>query len=184
MAELNSPFPQLETDRLLLRQVTPADTEAIFRIFSDDEVTRYYDLISFSSPEQAQRLIARLNERFEQGEGIRWGIFQKATGQLIGTCGYNGWVRTSYRASIGYDLARSAWGQGFMTEALQAVLRYGFDTLEINRVEALVLPGNVQSMRVLEKLGFQAEGNRRGYGYWKNQFWDLYCFSLLRSDWP
>lgn len=183
MAELSNPFPLLKTDRLLLRQLAPADAEAVFQIFSDGEVTRYYDIDAFSGLEQAQRLIARLNERFEHGEGIRWGIVQKATGQFIGTCGYNGWVRTSYRASIGYDLARSAWGQGFMTEALQAVLRYGFDTMALNRVEALVIPGNIQSMRVLEKLGFQAEGIRRGYGYWKDRFWDLYCLSLLRSDW-
>jgi ribosomal-protein-alanine N-acetyltransferase len=70
-----------------------------------------------------------------------------------------------------------------MPEALQAILRYGFDTLNLYRVEALVIPGNTQSLRVLQKLGFQEEGLRRGYGYWKNQFWDLHCFSLLKSDW-
>jgi [ribosomal protein S5]-alanine N-acetyltransferase len=182
MAELRDIFPNLETERLLLRQMRPTDAEAIFQIFSDDEVTRYYDLATFTSLEQAQRLIARINERFEREEGLRWGIVRKDSGRLIGTGGYNGWVRSSHRASIGYDLARSAWGQGFMPEALQAILEYGFETLNLYRVEALVVPGNLQSMHVLHKLGFQEEGRRRSYGYWKNQFWDLHCFSLLKSD--
>ena len=65
MVALSDSFPNLETERLLLRQLTPTDAEAIFQIFSDDEVTRYYDLATFTGLEQAQRLIARINERFE-----------------------------------------------------------------------------------------------------------------------
>lgn len=184
MAELSGAFPILETPRLLLRQMMPEDAAAVYQIFADEEVTRYYDLDTFTNLEQAQRVITRINERFERGEGLRWGIIQKEDGRLIGTGGYNGWVRPSYRASIGYDLARPAWGQGFMPEALRAMLRYGFETLNLYRVEALVVPGNSQSVRVLQKLGFQEEGLRRSYGYWKNQFWDLHCFSLLKSEWP
>jgi ribosomal-protein-alanine N-acetyltransferase len=69
-----------------------------------------------------------------------------------------------------------------MAEALQTMLAYGFSTLKLHRIEALVVPGNERSVRVLEKLGFQEEGVLRGYGFWNDKFWDLRCFSLLAGD--
>ena len=119
-----------------------------------------------------------MQQRFEQGEGIRWGIVRRADGQLIGTCGYNRLFKRHFRGIIGYDLGRAYWGQDYMAEALRTMLAYGLATLNLHRIEALVMPGNERSVRVLEKLGFQEEGILRGYGFWKDQFWDLRCFSL------
>ncbi len=177
-------FPHLETERLVLRQLTPTDAPAVFTIFGDAAVTRYYDLATFTGVEQAQQWIASTTERFQQGTSIRWAIVHKADGRVVGTCGYPLLHARNRRGMIGYDLARTAWRQGIASEAVRAVIRYGFGPLSLHRIEALVMRENIASVRVLEKLGFVEEGVLRDYGYWNGAFWDLRCFSLLVTDVP
>ena len=181
--EIYAEFPHLETKNLVLRDLRPEDVQAVFCIFSDDEVTRYYDLDTFQSMGQARDLIERFNSRFLNQVGIRWGIARKdAPGTIIGTCGYNIWVQPNCRAVIGYDLARAHWRQGVMTEALGAVLRFGFENMSLNRVEAAIFPANTSSHRLLKKLGFQQEGALREYEFLKGEFVDLVMYSLLRKE--
>jgi [ribosomal protein S5]-alanine N-acetyltransferase len=174
-------FPQLETRNLILREMRPADAAAVFQIFADDEVTRYYDLATLTSIEQASQLIARQAERFTQQAGLRWGITQKGHDTVIGTCGYM-FHKPSFRAELGYDLAQPYWGCGIMSEALQAIIRFGFEKLAVNRFQALVMPGNVASVKLLQKLGFQEEGVLREYAHFKEASHDLHCFSLLKKE--
>ncbi|MCI0398439.1 MAG: GNAT family N-acetyltransferase [Chloroflexi bacterium] len=175
-------FPILETPRLRLRPMVPADVEAVFGIFADDEVTRFYDLETFTSREQAAALIARQAERFGQGQAIRWGITRREEDVVIGTCGVF-LSRHNWQGELGYDLARPYWRQGIMAEALAAVIGYGFQTLLLNRFQALVIPGNTASEELLRKLGFQEEGILREYAFFKGRFYDLRCFSLLKREW-
>ncbi|MEA3336978.1 MAG: GNAT family protein [Chloroflexota bacterium] len=175
------PFPDLETERLTLRQMAPADAAAVLRIFGDPKVTQYYDLEPLRSLDKALALIERQAERFELGTGIRWGIATKSAGDLIGTCGFH-LFSPGYRAGIGYELAQAYWRQGFMTEALRAMFRYGFHIRELHRLEALVMPGNMPSRRLLTKLGFTNEGLLREYAFFRGAFHDLFCFSLLSHE--
>src|SRR5438067_11711133 len=115
-------FPELETKRLILRQIRPEDARAIFRIFSHEEVTRYYDMETFTSVEQAQQLIARMAERFRNKERMRWGITLKGEDAVIGTCGYPVWEKGRFMGGIGYDLAREYWHRGITSEAVRAML--------------------------------------------------------------
>jgi ribosomal-protein-alanine N-acetyltransferase len=173
-------FPRLETQRLVLRELQPSDVQAIFGIGSDDEVMHFYDLDTFQLPEDASAFIGRQRARYERESGIRWGIVRKEGEEVIGWCGY---VVGSYRrAELGYALARDAWGQGLMTEAVRAVVGFAFETTQINRLEATTHLGNGASARVLEKLGFVPEGLLREFGYWRGQFHDLRMHSLLRKD--
>ena len=126
VAKVTDDFPRLETDRFILRRMTPGDAESIFHIFADDEVTKFYDVASFTSIDQARELIEQNLERFARGEGIRWAIARKEDDILIGTCGYNDLYKTSRRGIIGYDLARAYWGKGIITEALRVMVRDGF----------------------------------------------------------
>lgn len=174
-------FPPLETRTLLLRELRPEDAEAIYRLYSDDEVTRYYDLDTFSSRRQALDLINRQLLRFRKGEAIRWGIASRENDIVIGTVGYVV-EKSNAQAGLGYDLAKPYWRRGIMTEALQIVIHYGFSSLRLNRIQALVIPGNVASIRLLEKLGFHEEGLLREYGFFKGRFHDLHCFSLLKRE--
>jgi ribosomal-protein-alanine N-acetyltransferase len=173
-------FPEIETENLILREILPDDAEAIFRIFSDDEVTRYYDLSTYTTIEQAYELIDFFDESFELERAIRWGITRKSDGLLVGTCGYV-WLRT-YRGEIGYELARPYWRQGIMTEAVDAIVDFGFRELGLNRIEALTMVDNAASVALLRKVGFVQEGILRQHDYFKGKFHDMRLFALLRDD--
>ncbi len=173
-------FPEIETERLLLREILPEDAPAIFRLFSSEQVTRYYDLVTYTDLRQAEELIDFFDESFELERAIRWGITRKADGALMGTCGYV-WLRT-YRGEIGYDLHPDYWGQGYMQEALDAIVDFGFSEFGLNRVEALVMLENDASARVLRGLGFQEEGVLRQHDFFKDAFHDMRLFALLAQD--
>jgi ribosomal-protein-alanine N-acetyltransferase len=161
--------------------MVPADAEDVMRIFGDPEVTRFYDLETFGDIAQAAALIERIQERHELGTAVRWGIARQADDRVIGTCGYH-FDQDPHRAEIGYDLAQAFWRQGIMTEALAAMLAHGFEDLGLNRIAALVLPGNVASDRLLRRLGFSEEGTLREYAYFRGRFHDLRCYSLLKRE--
>jgi ribosomal-protein-alanine N-acetyltransferase len=176
-------FPALATDNLVLRELRPADAPRVLELFSDPEVTRYYDLDLFSTIEEACQLVDRFIQRFAKQIGIRWAIAESNNpDDLVGTCGYNIWIQASKRAVLGFDLARTHWNRGIMTEALTAVLQFGFEKMALNRVEALVITGNEASCRLLGKLGFQKEGTLRQYELVKGRYVDMEMFSILGED--
>jgi ribosomal-protein-alanine N-acetyltransferase len=178
-------FPQLETERLLLRELKSTDAEAMYRYLSDPEVTRYLATQPHRSLKQTQDLVKFLASLFQKGEGFRWGITLKAgdaAGVVIGTCGYHAWAKDHFRAEIGYELAHAYWGQGIMAEAMEALLAFGFEQMTLHRVEAMVLVGNRASARFLEKLGFQQEAVLRDYEFVQGRFRDVLLFSLLRKN--
>lgn len=111
------------------------------------------DLDSFQTVEQAGALIRLWNQRFEDGQGIRWGIALKEDDRLIGTCGFHEWKKAHYKAEIGYELSPEYWRNGMMTEAIGAILEFGFRVWGLNRIEAFIDPRNVASRKLLEKLG-------------------------------
>jgi ribosomal-protein-alanine N-acetyltransferase len=174
-------FPQLETKRLILREMRPEDADAIFHIFGDEEVMRYRDVLAFTHLEEAQQFLEQIRSRYEQGEEMHWGITLKEEDQIVGCCGYS-WHLGRQFGAIGYDLARSYWKQGIMTEAIQALLRFGFEVRNLHRIEAKVRLGNDASMRLLQKLGFQEEGMLRECLFLNNQFYSVKIFSLLKSE--
>ena len=174
-------FPRLETKRLVLRELRPTDAEALFQVLSDETVMQQYDRAPLTRLEEAQQIIERHRSRFERDEGIRWGITIKGENRVVGSCGYSWHLRHQY-AEIGYELARAYWNQGIITEALRALLQFGFETRNLHRVEAEVLLGNVASMRVLYKLGFQEEGILRERIFVNKHFYDVKLFSLLKSE--
>jgi [ribosomal protein S5]-alanine N-acetyltransferase len=174
-------FPQLETKRLVLRELRPDDAEAIFHIFGDEEVMRYRDVLAFTCLEEAQQFLERMRSRREQGEEMHWGITLKEEDHIVGSCGYS-WHLGRQFGAIGYDLARFYWKQGIMTEAIGALLRFGFEVRNLHRIEAKVRLGNAASIRLLQKLGFQEEGMLRESLFLNNHFFDVKIFSLLKSE--
>jgi ribosomal-protein-alanine N-acetyltransferase len=177
-------FPQLETKNLLLRRMHSTDADALFKVLADDEVTEFYDDDTFTDISQARDQIEAWEKGFNNKGCIRWGITRKGEGKLIGSCGYYGFHTWFRRASIGYELARSHWRQRIMTEALSAIIDHGFGIMELNRLEAVVMPENIASIKMLEKLGFRKEGLLEEYEKWSSKgFVDLCMFALLRKSW-
>jgi ribosomal-protein-alanine N-acetyltransferase len=179
-------FPVVETERLILTALNKDDANAIFELFSDNAVVKYYDLDAFSDVSQALKLITLFQSRFEEKVGIRWAMRLKDTEQFLGTCGFNSWNLTMRHAVIGYDLLPRYWGKGYTSEALHRLVAAAFGGElacgVLNRIQADTVPGNDASEAVLRKVGFQEEGVRRQSGYWKGQFHDLKCFGLLKSE--
>lgn len=173
-------FPTLETRDLKLREATSSDAPTLFSIFSDPQVVQFYDIHPLEHRDQAAEMIDRWRKRFEDREAVRWAITRAGQGEVIGTVGLH--IQSEWKAGLGYDLARSYWRQGIMTRALGAVIRFAFDQVELERLEALVIPGNRASERLLGKLGFLKEGLLRRYAYFKGAHQDLGCFSLLHSE--
>jgi ribosomal-protein-alanine N-acetyltransferase len=178
-------FPELETKRLVLRRMTLADAEFYLRHFSDPDIV---ELTAFDAPENIdkarQELLEFCIKPFEENKGIRWGIVLKGETELAGTIGYHQWVKAGgYHARVGYDLAAAYRRRGIMTEALMAVLRYGFEAMRLNKVEACTDSRNVASTGLLEKLGFHQDGVLRENTYYHGRFIDEVVFSLLASEW-
>ena len=174
-------FPVLRTQRLLLRELQPQDASAVFGVFSDAAVTRFYDVETMLDTAPAARFIAHMRARFAERAGVRWAIIEQASGQLLGSIGFNAINSYTHSAMVGYELARPAWGRGIATEALETIVRFGHERIGAKRVEALVMQGNEPSVRVLKKVGFEEEGTLRAYGYWKGRYHDLRMFSILKS---
>lgn len=174
-------FPLLEAKQITLRRLRRSDAQDLFAVFSDDEVTRHYDLATFEEADEALDLIDFVAESYAAERQVRWAIELRGTQRVVGTCGFV-WLRP-HSAEIGYDLARKFWGQGIMYEALTTLLTYAFEELTLNRIEALVIPANVRSRRLLERLGFVHEGTLREYDFFKDAFHDMEMYALLRRDW-
>jgi ribosomal-protein-alanine N-acetyltransferase len=177
-------YPRMETSRLVLRALTMDDVDFVFREWGDPVVTYYMrDEEPLETREQAGEMLRPLQTPEKMPNFKWWGIELKAEGHLIGTCGYCRWTRQHHWAEVGYDLCPDYWGQGLMPEALRALLRYGFQEMELNRVEATTHTENLRSQRVLEKLGFQREGLLREYYCRDGIYNDQVLFSLLKRDW-
>lgn len=175
-------FPELSTPRLLLRQPNRADVDAVMRMFSDPEVLRYYNVDLVTRRDEAIGIIENRRRRYELGYGIRWALVLKSTGAAIGSCGFEVLHRAWHYAEIGYELDREHWRFGYMTEALRAMIGYGFDRMDLHRVEAQVEPPNTASRNLLLRIGFREEGIARERGYWRAQFHDLVQFGLLKDQ--
>ena len=174
-------FPNLHTDRLDLIEITQNHLSDLFTLFGDVQVVRFYNLLPFQNESEGQRLIDLFQTRFTNQTGIRWGIALKGTNNIIGTIGYNTYTK-NHKATIGYDVQTLYWNKGYATEALQKVIEYGFDQLQVNRIDAEVMQGNTGSEKVLTKLNFKNEGVLRDWMYWDEKHYDMTMFSLLKSE--
>jgi ribosomal-protein-alanine N-acetyltransferase len=183
MEQRMADFPVLHTQRLILRELTAQDAEAVFAIHSDAQAMRWFGTDPITTPDEARRLIELFaNWRTAPNPGIRWGLQTTVGGRLVGSCGFFKWNRSWKSCALAFELAAPAQGQGLMNEALAASLAWAFQHMALNRIEALVHPQNQRSFNLLENLGFQREGTLRQAGYWAGAHHDLVQLSLLREE--
>lgn len=177
-------FPMLETQRLVLRELTAADAEQVFEVFSDPAVMQFYDCEAFTTVDEAKALIQRFGQWFANESGFRWGVALKSEPRVvIGTCGLFGWNRRARQATLGYELAQRYWRRGLMTEAVRAIVGHAFRDLDMHRIRATVVTANEASARLLEGLSFQREGLLRDAQFVNGKFDSLFSYALLRSEW-
>ena len=174
--------PTLETDRLLLRKVTPEDAEAVFAYASDSEVTRYVAWDRHRSIEDSKVFLRYTLRKYESGGEPNWAIVYKGNQRFIGTCGFAGWEADHARAEIGYVSRREYWGRGLIPEAVRATIRFGFENMGLNRIEARCIAENTASARVMEKAGMLYEGTLRQREFIKGAYRDIKLYAILKSE--
>jgi ribosomal-protein-alanine N-acetyltransferase len=180
MLEINlNPFPNLQTTKLKLRQITDKDVAEILFQRSDPTIMQYLDRKKAENEADAQEFIAKVQKGFEENEGITWGICLHNSEKLIGNIGLWRFDIPNHRAELGYALHPQYWGQGIMSEAMQAVLNYGFNTLKFHSLEANINPANVASRKLLEKHGFVQEAYFKEDYYFEGKFLDSVILSLI-----
>ena len=176
---LLSKLPQLQTKHLLLRKFSLDDAQDLFECTSDPEVNRYMLFKLHETIEETKFFLAA----YEDWPIAPWGIVARESGKVIGQCGFVACDTRHFNGTLGYFLARSYWGKGYMTEAVRAALDFGFSTLQLNRIEAQIAPLNDSSRRVLEKVGMRYEGTLRQNVFVRGEFEDSLLYSILRSEW-
>lgn len=175
------PFPILQTERMVLREIGYLDAPEIHVLRSDPRIMAYLDRDPDVSVEATSAFINRLKENLQTREGIVWGISLQHKRKLIGTAGFWRIDAGNWRAEIGYTLHPDYQGRGYMDEAIKALLQYGWQHMNLHSVEGNVNPNNEASIKLLEKNGFVKEAHFRENWYYNGKFLDSAIYSLLRS---
>ena len=176
-------LPTLSTDRLVLRALAPADVPALFAIFGDPVVCRYWSRPALPDLHAAAELQADIARHFAARTLFQWGIAERETSVVVGTCTLADLSPEHRRADVGFALGRAAWGRGYVSEALPRLLRFAFDVLRLHRLEADVDPRNARSIRALERVGFAREGYLRERYHLHGEVQDAIVYGLLRREW-
>lgn len=180
MLEFNfSPFPTIETERLLLRRITNDDANEILELRSNPETMKYIPRPLVKNIEDALAHIAMIEEKIETNIGINWAITLKESPRLLGIIGFYRMQPENYRAEIGYMLLPDFHGKGIIPEAVNRLNRYGFDDLNLHSIEAVIDPENFASEKVLQKCGFVKEAHFKESEFYEGRFLDKVIYSLL-----
>ena len=175
------PFPQLTTERLLLRKITDEDANDLFILRSDKNIMKYIDRPLAQTTEDALQLIKKIHDSLTTNDGITWGISLKNDQKLIGTIGYWRIVKEHFRAEIGYLISLEQQGKGLMQEAISEILRFGFEEMKLHSVEANVNPENAASIKLLERNNFAREAFFKENYFSNGRFLDSFIYSLLTT---
>lgn len=175
-----TPFPEIKTQRLLLRKVAITDAPEMLSLRSDEMVMQYINKEKTKSMEEATAFIQKLLDALAANENIFWAITLADDPQImIGNISYWRLQKEHYRAEVGYTLHPRHWNKGIMTEALLSVIKYGFTEMKLHSIEAHINPANLASAAVLEKTGFKREGYFKENFCFRGNFSDTAVYSLL-----
>ena len=173
---------ELQSADYLLRPLARADADELLAQMSDPAVVEFMDVGVHTNLDDTLAVIGWTQSILGVAAGVRWAIRARDGGALVGTIGFNDlvWER-GRRGEIGYDVGRPYWGSRVMDQVLPVVLDFGFATLGLRRIEAIVTAGNEPSCRLLERHGFEREGVLRDHAFWKGRFWDQILYGRLSS---
>ncbi|MEP7165750.1 MAG: GNAT family protein [Ferruginibacter sp.] len=177
-----SPFPQIETERLLLRSLTMDDADTLFSLRSNKKVIEHLNRAPDGSREATKGKMKEILELQEKNELIFWVItFKDDPAAMIGNIGYWHIIKEHFRAEIGYMLHPGHWQKGIMKEALHAVIKYAFTKMNLHSIEANINPDNIASGALLESCGFTKEAYHRENYYYDGVFYDSVIYSRLNK---
>jgi ribosomal-protein-alanine N-acetyltransferase len=176
-----TPFPVIETERLILRRITNDDVNEVFELRSNPETMKYIPRPLVKTTEDALEHVAMIEEKITSNIGINWGITLKGDSRVLGIIGYYRMQPENYRAEIGYMLLPEYHGKGIIPEAVNRLIAYGFNDLKLHSIEAVIDPENFASEKVLQKCGFVKEAHLKEAEFYEGRFLDKVIYSLLSS---
>lgn len=180
MLELNfDPFPVLETERLVLRRTTLDDANDYFFLRSSPEAMKHICKPLQKSVEETKELIYKINEMIAFNDGISWSVCLKNNKKMIGSVSFHRIEKDHYRAEIGYMLHPDYWRMGIISEAVEAIINYGFNTLNFHSIEAHIDPTNIGSKKLLQKFSFVKEAYFKENYFFNGKFLDTAVYCLL-----
>lgn len=174
-------FPILETERLILRQLKIEDANAMYSYASNDDVTKFVLWDSHTSLEQTKQFLQFMIDKYKQ-ENYAWAVTLKNSDEFIGTIDYVMLDNNEHIGEIGYALSHLHWGKGYMSEAAQAIIQYGFTELNLERIQARCFAGNVGSEHVMQKADMVYEGTMRKAKFSKGAYHDMKIYSIIREE--
>ncbi|WP_394233874.1 GNAT family N-acetyltransferase [Niallia oryzisoli] len=176
-------IPVLETERLLLRRIALEDLDDLFEIFSNPEITHHMTWdVTKTKEETLNHFVKVVMDRHEKGQSVDWAIVHKESNKVIGNCAFIAWSEKHSRAEVGYVLNKQYWGRGYAAEALQGLIRFGFEVIGLNRIEGGCDRDNIGSENVMRKVGMKLEGILRKNEFIKGEFRDTKVFSILKKE--
>ena len=177
-----SRIPKLNTPRLVLRRMEPSDAQDMFEYACRTDVTKYLTWYPHTSVHYTRDYLEYLEGKYATGDFFDWAITLRENGKMIGTCGFTRFDFENDSAEVGYVLNPDYRGHQIIPEALHAIMRFGFENLLLNRIEAHYIVGNDASRRVMEKMGMRFEGVARGSMLIKGQYRDIGKCAVLADE--
>ena len=177
-----SAIPEIHTERLLLRKMAVSDCYDMYEYASSAAVTRYLTWSPHPDLDYTKEYLQYIGNHYKLGDFYDWAVILKEEKKMIGTCGFTRFHMRHNAAEIGYVINPAYRGRGIADEAVLAVMKFGFEKLGLNRIEAKYIMGNEASRRVMEKVGMTFEGVRRGERLIKGEYRDIGVCSILRSE--
>ena len=174
-------FPELHTNRFILKQIVASDQAFIFKGLSHPEVIPFYG-VSYKTVEEAKGQMDFYDGLWRERTGIWWKIVDRDNNEPVGACGMNYYNATHEKAEIGYWLLPHFWRKGIMPEVIPVMIRHLFAHWKLHRLEAIIEDGNETSWRLAEKLGFKYEGKLREAEIKNGKRIDLLLYSLLVNE--
>lgn len=175
-----SRIPRLYTERLTLRKITPKDLADVYEYSKDERVTKHLLWYPHQNIKDTKRYLGIITRKYAISDFYEWGI--EYNGKMIGTCGFCAFSIDHNKAEVGYVLNSSFHNMGIATEALRRVIRFGFETLKLNRIEARYMVGNDASLRVMQKCSMKEEGIQRRSVYAKGDYRDVGYCAIIAED--
>lgn len=180
--EIFSNLPKITTERLLLRKITMEDLDDMYAYASNDEVSKYVTWETHRNITDTKDFIEYVINRYENNQIAPWGIEHKETKKMIGSIDFVHWLPNHKVAEIGYVLSQEYWGKALMTEAAKALITFGFEKMDVIRIEARCVTDNLRSERVMQKVGMSFEGILRKSMFTKGVHRDMKIYSILKEE--
>jgi ribosomal-protein-alanine N-acetyltransferase len=177
-------FPQLESERFILREVKEQDYISLYEIYSDEDVIRYQQMTVMQTIEQAQKSVQAFLKGFKNKKFIRWCIATKGNDIVIGLVTLHDFNFCNSHAEIGFMLNKKYWRQNIMWEAANEIIKFALEIIGIHRIEALIHQDNIASIKLCEKLGFNKEGLKKesAYNMRNSKYEDRLIFGIVKND--